>query len=74
MEKERCGSIHAAFVEKFGIKLDPEVYYISKLPVKMDGVQFLVVALIAMVLSYLATIFPALNASRLRPVEGLKAE
>jgi lipoprotein-releasing system permease protein len=62
------------FVEKFGIKLDPEVYYISQLPVKMDAVQFAVVALIAMVLSYLATIFPALNASRLRPVEGLKAE
>ena len=32
------------------------------------------VALVALVLSYLATIFPALNASRLRPVEGLKAE
>jgi len=29
---------------------------------------------VAMVLSYLATIFPALNASRLRPVEGLKTE
>jgi len=62
------------FVQKFGIKMDPQVYYISQLPVKIDPVQFTVVAVIAMVLSYLATIFPALNASRLRPVEGLKTE
>ncbi|MBS2029420.1 MAG: ABC transporter permease [Deltaproteobacteria bacterium] len=62
------------FVEKFGIRMDPQVYYISKLPVRMDGLQFLVVAVIALVLAYLATIFPALNASRLRPVEGLKTE
>ena len=62
------------FVEKFGIRMDPQVYYISKLPVKVDGLQFVVVAVIAVVLSYLATIFPALNASRLRPVEGLKTE
>jgi len=62
------------FVEKFGIKMDPQVYYINKLPVRVDATQFLVVAVIALVLSYLATIFPALNASRLRPVEGLKTE
>jgi lipoprotein-releasing system permease protein len=62
------------FVEKFGIRLDPQVYYIDKLPVKLDPVQFTVVAVVALVLSYLATIFPALNASRLRPVEGLKTE
>jgi lipoprotein-releasing system permease protein len=62
------------FVEKFGIRMDPQVYYINKLPVRVDPVQFAVVAVIALVLSYLATIFPALNASRLRPVEGLKTE
>ena len=62
------------FVEKFGITLDPEVYYIDKLPVKLDPGQFLAVALTALMLSYLATLFPSLNASRLRPVEGLKTE
>lgn len=62
------------FVETFGIKLDPEVYYISKLPVKIEPMQFVAVALTAMVLAWVATIFPALTASRLRPVEGLKTE
>ena len=62
------------FIERYGIHLDPEVYYISNLPVRVDGWQFALVALIAVVLSYLATIYPALKASRLPPVEGLTNE
>jgi lipoprotein-releasing system permease protein len=61
-------------VDKVGIPLDPEVYYISNLPVRMNPVEFLLVALVAMALSYLATIYPASKASRLEPVEGLRSE
>src|SRR5690606_17297402 len=62
-----CGAISI-----FPIPLDPEVYYISHLPVKIDLVQFGLVGLAAVLLAYLATIFPALYAARLRPVEGLR--
>jgi len=61
-------------VDKVGIPLDPEVYYISNLPVLMEPAQFGLVALAAMALSYLATIYPATKAARLRPVEGLRSE
>jgi lipoprotein-releasing system permease protein len=61
-------------VEKVGIPLDPEVYYISNLPVRMDPTEFGLVALLALALSYLATIYPASKASRLEPVEGLRSE
>jgi lipoprotein-releasing system permease protein len=54
------------------IRLDPSVYYIDSLPVRIDGWQLGLVALSALVLSYLATIFPAVAASRLAPVEGLR--
>jgi lipoprotein-releasing system permease protein len=62
------------FIDRVGIPLNPEVYYISALPVLIDGAQFGLVALAALVLAYLATIYPATKASRLRPVEGLRSE
>jgi lipoprotein-releasing system permease protein len=61
-------------IDKVGIPLDPEVYYISNLPVRMDPVEFGLVALLALALSYLATLYPAAKASRLEPVEGLRSE
>ncbi|MEI6225381.1 MAG: FtsX-like permease family protein, partial [Deltaproteobacteria bacterium] len=61
-------------VSRVGIPLDPEVYYISHLPVLVDGGDFALVALAAVALSYLATIYPATRAARLEPVEGLRGE
>jgi lipoprotein-releasing system permease protein len=61
-------------VDKVGIPLDPEVYYISNLPVLVDPAQFGLVALAALVLSYLATLYPATKAARLHPVDGLRSE
>jgi lipoprotein-releasing system permease protein len=62
------------FIERFGLQLDPDVYYISNLPVTVDPGQFLMVAGIAVALSYLATLYPAIKASRLAPVDGLREE
>ena len=61
-------------VQTFGIGLDPDVYYITHLPVHVEPVEVALVGAAAVVLSYLATIYPALLAARLRPVEGLRYE
>lgn len=66
------GLLLCGIIAVFPIPLDPEVYYIPNLPVKIDLLQFGLVAVAAVVLAYLATIFPALYASRLPPVEGLR--
>lgn len=62
------------FIEQVGIKLDPEVYYIPALPVRIEPIQTAIAVLIAILVTYLGSIYPALNASRVEPVEGLKAE
>jgi len=58
----------------FGLRLDPDVYYIDRLPINVDPVDFLTVALAALTICTLATIYPAKAASALRPVDGLRYE
>ena len=56
------------------ISLPRDVYYISHLPVKMSGVDFFLIALAAMGISFLATLYPSWQASRLDPAEALRYE
>jgi lipoprotein-releasing system permease protein len=58
----------------FGLRLDPDVYYIDRLPIDVSAVDFLIVAASALIICTLATIYPALAASKLRPVDGLRYE
>jgi lipoprotein-releasing system permease protein len=58
--------------ENFGIRMDPQVYYIDRLPVQMDSLEFLWVGLTSAIVSLLATIVPAVLASRMQPVEALR--
>ncbi|MCA9665402.1 MAG: ABC transporter permease [Myxococcales bacterium] len=57
-----------------GLPLDPEVYYIDRLPVRINAIEIALVGLSAVMLSFLATIPPAITAARLKPVEGLKVD
>ena len=56
------------------IKLPSDVYQLDTLPVKMNPIDFLYISLSAIVISFLATIYPSWNASRLDPVEALRYE
>lgn len=58
----------------FGVRLDPDVYYVDRLPINVDWLDFVLVALSAFVITTLATLYPAFAASRLRPVEGIRYE
>lgn len=64
----------AESLRRVGISLDPDVYYITRLPVSVDRVDFVIVAVSAIAITTLATLYPALAASRLRPVEGIRYE
>jgi lipoprotein-releasing system permease protein len=56
------------------IKLPADVYYLSHLPVKTKLTDFFIVSISAITISFLSTIYPALQASRLNPVEPLRYE
>ncbi|MGY5779245.1 lipoprotein-releasing ABC transporter permease subunit [Rhizobium sp. LEGMi135b] len=53
---------------------NPEVYFLSKLPAQMNFGETVSVIVMALTLSFLATIFPAWRASRLDPVQALRYE
>ncbi|WP_437816694.1 FtsX-like permease family protein [Sorangium sp. So ce1078] len=58
----------------FGVRLDPDVYYIDRLPVNVNLYDYGVVALASMLICTIATIYPARAASKLSPVDGLRYE
>lgn len=62
------------FLSEYGFPLNSEVYYISTLPVDVDPVEIVMVVIAAIVISFLATIYPSIQAARLNPVEGLRDE
>jgi len=56
------------------IKLPADVYYLSHLPVKMELFDFVTVCVSSIIISFLATLYPAWQAAKLSPVEPLRYE
>lgn len=52
----------------------PELYFLSRLPARMDTGETIAVVLMALILSLLATLYPSWRAARLDPVEALRYE
>jgi lipoprotein-releasing system permease protein len=52
----------------------PELYFLSQLPADIDPAETTAIVLMALALSFLATLYPAWRAARLDPVEALRYE
>jgi lipoprotein-releasing system permease protein len=52
----------------------PELYFLSRLPAELDWGETSAVVVMALALSFLATLYPAWRAARLDPVEALRYE
>ena len=56
------------------IHLPKDVYYITTLPVDMNLFYITIIFICSIFLSFLATVYPAIQASKLKPVEVLRYE
>ncbi|MDB5097991.1 MAG: lipoprotein releasing system, transrane protein LolC/E family [Cyanobacteria bacterium RYN_339] len=66
------GVVLSLALAAFPIGLAGEVYFLSHLPVRMEGRDFLLVALATLLLSPVASVLPALRAMRLDPIEVIR--
>jgi lipoprotein-releasing system permease protein len=56
------------------VSLAPDVYSIAYVPFRLSPLDSVIVAVAAILISYLATIYPSRAASKLQPVEALRYE
>jgi lipoprotein-releasing system permease protein len=56
------------------IKIPPDVYFIDHLPVSLQASDVFLIVGSSILVAFLATIYPALQASRLEPVEAIRHE
>jgi len=61
-------------VSRYGYRLDPRVYLIDRLPVKVHPDEIGLTAAVTLAICFLATLYPSLRAAALSPVEGLRYE
>src|SRR5450755_1998104 len=54
--------------------MDPDVYYISTIPSETRSADVISIALSALALTFVATIYPALQAAKTQPAEALRYE
>jgi len=69
------GQIACYFADKYHlIRLAPEVYTIAYVPFKASPLDAAIVATAAILISFLATLYPSAAAAKLLPVEALRYE
>jgi lipoprotein-releasing system permease protein len=63
-----------AVLRRYDYQLDPHVYLIDRLPVKVNPDELVMTACITLAICLLATLYPAIKAARLPPIDGLRYE
>jgi lipoprotein-releasing system permease protein len=62
------------YLDKLHFALDPKVYLIDHLPVVVSPIEFVITAIVSLIICSVATLAPSLWAARMLPVDGLRYE
>jgi lipoprotein-releasing system permease protein len=66
------GLLACWFGKVYGIPLNPDVYYIDRMPVHVEPTSVILTAAAGVLISMAATFYPALLAARVRPAAGMR--
>jgi lipoprotein-releasing system permease protein len=56
------------------IRIPPDVYFVDRLPISLRPLDVVLIVVATIAVAFLATVYPALQASRLEPVEAIRHE
>lgn len=68
------GGVGMTYILRTYVKVPAEIYSIEHVPVDLQLTDMLVIITAAMAITYLATIYPAMRAAKLQPVDALRYE
>lgn len=68
------GTLLTLLIKYMGVYIDPDVYYVSALPIRLNAPDIVLICGLSCVLTLLAAVIPAQTGAKLRPVDGLRHE
>jgi lipoprotein-releasing system permease protein len=70
-----AGVVAGTIIDRYRlIRLDPQIYFIDHLPIRLQSIDVGLIVILGVVIAIVATVYPAVQAARLYPIEAIRSE